>query len=80
MANPDVQTDPTRTTVRYDRQPEHYAHWKLGVDGHVATLSMDVSEDGGLAPGYKLKLTHTISASTSNSTMPCSAFASNTRR
>ncbi len=56
MANSDVQTDGTRTTVRYDRQPEHYAHWKLGVDGHVATLSMDVAEDGGLAPGYKLKL------------------------
>ena len=56
MANPDVQTEPTRTTIRYDRQPEHYAHWKLGVDGHVATLSMDVAEDGGLAPGYKLKL------------------------
>jgi benzoyl-CoA-dihydrodiol lyase len=33
-----------------------YQHWKLGVDGPVATLAMDVAEDKGLEPGYKLKL------------------------
>jgi benzoyl-CoA-dihydrodiol lyase len=57
MASPDAK-DPgdTRLAVRYDRHPARYAHWKLTIAGPVATLSMDVAEDGGLAPGYKLKL------------------------
>ena len=42
--------------VLFDAAPESYRHWKLKVDGRVATLSMDVSEDAGLRPGYKLKL------------------------
>jgi len=42
--------------VTYDTHPGRYAHWKLSFDGHVATLSMDVDEDKGLKPGYKLKL------------------------
>jgi len=33
-----------------------YQHWKLKIDGRIATLAMDVNEDGGLRPGYKLKL------------------------
>src|SRR5689334_1185935 len=33
-----------------------YRHWKLAFDGPVATLSMDVAEDQGFEPGYKLKL------------------------
>lgn len=33
-----------------------YQHWKLAIDGRIATLAMDVNEDGGLRPGYKLKL------------------------
>jgi benzoyl-CoA-dihydrodiol lyase len=41
----DFQTDPTR-----------YRHWKLAVDGEVATLTMDVDENGGLFEGYQLKL------------------------
>jgi benzoyl-CoA-dihydrodiol lyase len=36
--------------------PKTYKHWKLAFDGRVATLSMDVDEDGGLVDGYKLKL------------------------
>ena len=36
--------------------PERYKHWKLAFDGPVATLAMDVKEDGGLVPGYELKL------------------------
>jgi benzoyl-CoA-dihydrodiol lyase len=40
-----TQTDPSR-----------YKHWKLKVDGPVATLVMDVSESGGLRAGYELKL------------------------
>jgi benzoyl-CoA-dihydrodiol lyase len=41
----DFQTDPTR-----------YRHWRVSFDGPVATLTMDVAEDGGIRPGYKLKL------------------------
>ena len=33
-----------------------YRHWKLSFDGPTATLAMDVDEDGGIRPGYKLKL------------------------
>ncbi len=42
--------------VTYDRQPETYLHWRVSYAGEVATLAMDVNEDGGLVPGYKLKL------------------------
>ena len=38
------------------RSPDRYKHWKLAFDGPVATLSMDVREDAGLSPDYKLKL------------------------
>jgi benzoyl-CoA-dihydrodiol lyase len=41
----DFQTDPSR-----------YRHWKLDVAGDVATLTMDVDENGGLFEGYQLKL------------------------
>ena len=40
----------------FDRHPSRYRHWKLGFDGPVATLSMDVDENGGLVEGYALKL------------------------
>ncbi len=40
----------------YDADPGRYAHWKLAFDGPIATLTMDVDEDRGLNPGYKLKL------------------------
>jgi len=36
--------------------PAEHRHWRLTVDGRVATLAMDVNEDCGLKPGYKLKL------------------------
>jgi benzoyl-CoA-dihydrodiol lyase len=36
--------------------PAKYRHWRLVVDGPVATLAMDVDERGGLVPGYELKL------------------------
>jgi benzoyl-CoA-dihydrodiol lyase len=42
--------------VDYQTRPEQYDHWRLTIDGPVATLSMDVQEDRGLRPGYKLKL------------------------
>ena len=42
--------------VDYQTEPSRYRHWRLAFDGPVATLAMDVTEDGGLRPGYKLKL------------------------
>jgi benzoyl-CoA-dihydrodiol lyase len=42
--------------VEFRVQPGQYQHWRLSVDGPVATLIMDVAEDGGLVPGYELKL------------------------
>ncbi len=42
--------------VDYRTDPSSYRHWKLSFDGPVATLAMDVAEDGGINPGYKLKL------------------------
>ncbi len=42
--------------VNFETSPEAYRHWKLKVDGPVATLSMDVQEDATLNEGYKLKL------------------------
>jgi benzoyl-CoA-dihydrodiol lyase len=42
--------------VTFDTSPDRYRHWKLSVDGRVATLTLDVDEDAGIRPGYKLKL------------------------
>jgi benzoyl-CoA-dihydrodiol lyase len=42
--------------ITFDRTPEGYNHWRLEVEGRIATLTMDVNEDKGLKPGYKLKL------------------------
>src|ERR1035437_4677406 len=42
--------------VDFRTDPSRYRHWRLSFDGPVATLTMDVAEDGGLRPGYKLKL------------------------
>ena len=43
-------------TVNFQTDPSRYKHWRLSFEGPVATLTMDVAEDGGLRPGYKLKL------------------------
>jgi benzoyl-CoA-dihydrodiol lyase len=50
----DVQVKPE--TVEFQTESSRYKHWRLAFDGPVATLTMDVSEDGGIRPGYKLKL------------------------
>ena len=42
--------------ITFDTRPDAYRHWKLSFDGPVATLSMDVREDAGIKPDYKLKL------------------------
>jgi benzoyl-CoA-dihydrodiol lyase len=42
--------------VDYQTEPSRYRHWRLGFEGPVATLTLDIREDGGIRPGYKLKL------------------------
>src|SRR5215210_1273726 len=42
--------------INFETAPERYKHWKLAIDGAIATLTMDVQEDETLAEGYKLKL------------------------
>ena len=46
----------TDMRVEFRVSPDRYRHWKLSTDGPVATLTMDVDEQGGLVPGYELKL------------------------
>lgn len=51
--------DPSRVQaphVEFRVDPSGYRHWRLDVDGPVATLTMAVDEQGGLVPGYELKL------------------------
>ena len=50
----DTKTKPA--PVDYQTEPSRYKHWRVSLDGPVATLTMDVAEDGGIRPGYKLKL------------------------
>ena len=45
-----------KTPVDFQTEPARYRHWKLAVDGDVATLTMDVDEKAGLFEGYDLKL------------------------
>jgi benzoyl-CoA-dihydrodiol lyase len=47
---------PARVEVSFDTSPEAYKHWTLSVDDEVATLTLDVAEDGGIVPGYELKM------------------------
>ncbi len=51
-----TETAPAATHVDYRTDPSRYQHWSLKIDGPVATLTMNVAEDGGIRPGYKLKL------------------------
>ena len=45
-----------RDMVSFATHPAKYQHWTLSVDGDVAKLKLDINEDGGIKPGYKLKL------------------------
>src|SRR6516225_9661680 len=42
--------------IDFQTSPERYRHWRLAVDGEIATLSLDVDENAGLFEGYQLKL------------------------
>lgn len=45
-----------QTNVDYRTEPSQYRHWSFEVDGNIARLKLDIAEDGGIRPGYKLKL------------------------
>src|SRR5258708_11778233 len=42
--------------ITFDTHPDRYRHWRLTFEPPIAWLTLDVAEDGGLVPGYKLKL------------------------
>ncbi|PPR62097.1 MAG: Benzoyl-CoA-dihydrodiol lyase [Alphaproteobacteria bacterium MarineAlpha4_Bin2] len=50
------ETMNTETMITYDTDPSRYRHWTLSVEPPLATLTLVVDEDGGIKPGYKLKL------------------------
>ena len=56
IATEEARTESTTPFVNYQTQSDRYRHWRLSFDGPIATLTMDVQEDGGLRPGYTLKL------------------------
>ena len=56
MADAEAKLTNGKTRIDFQTDPSRYRHWKLKVDGDVATLLMDVDEKGGLFEGYELKL------------------------
>ena len=56
MAGEDRTLAGGATYIDFQTDPSRYRHWKLDVAGEVATLTMDVDENGGLFEGYQLKL------------------------
>jgi benzoyl-CoA-dihydrodiol lyase len=57
MAEPATTvSEPTAAAVSFETHPSRYRHWQLTVSGGVATLTMDVNEEAGIRPGYRLKL------------------------
>ena len=42
--------------IGFETHPDRYRHWRLAFQGRLAVLALDVREDGGLKPGYALKL------------------------
>jgi benzoyl-CoA-dihydrodiol lyase len=42
--------------ISFDTEPNCYRHWRLSCEGVIATLMLDVAEEGGLSSGYRLKL------------------------
>jgi benzoyl-CoA-dihydrodiol lyase len=56
MADADRKLSNGKSRIDFETSPAQYRHWKLAVDGDIATLTMDVDENGGLFEGYQLKL------------------------
>src|SRR6202047_1714117 len=42
--------------ITFETEPERYRHWRFSCAGVVATLTLDVAEEAGASPGYRLKL------------------------
>ncbi len=51
-----TRSDPPPDAVNFETDPSRYRHWRLAVEGRIATLTMDVDEEAGIRPGYRLKL------------------------
>jgi benzoyl-CoA-dihydrodiol lyase len=49
-------TTVSSTLVDYRTSPDQYKHWSYKVEGRIATLHLNINEDAGIRPGYKLKL------------------------
>ena len=56
MADAERKLNNGKSWIDFQTDPSKYRHWKLEVDGDVATLLMDVDEKGALFEGYELKL------------------------
>ncbi len=56
MADAARKLDDGGMRIDFRTDPSRYRHWKLAVEGEVATLTMDVDENAPLFPGYQLKL------------------------
>jgi benzoyl-CoA-dihydrodiol lyase len=56
MADTERKLTSGKARIDFQTDPSRYRHWKLAVDGDVATLTMDVDEKSGLYEGYELKL------------------------
>ena len=56
MADAERKLSNGKTRIDFQTEPARYRHWKLRIDGEVATLLMDVDEKGTLFEGYELKL------------------------
>jgi benzoyl-CoA-dihydrodiol lyase len=56
MPDPDRKLSNGKSRIDFQTDPAAYRHWKLSVDGDIATLLMDVDEKGALFEGYELKL------------------------
>ncbi len=51
-----VQAGAESGSVSFETSPDRYRHWRLSVDGDIATLTLDVDDHGGIVPGYELKM------------------------
>jgi benzoyl-CoA-dihydrodiol lyase len=56
MGAPDLVANNAKDLILFDIDPTRYQHWSYTVSGDIATLKLDIQEDGGIRPGYKLKL------------------------
>jgi len=54
--NTHVNANGGAAVIDFQTSPDRYRHWQLSFDGPIATLAMDVDENGGISPGYELKL------------------------